>query len=293
MIRAYSQRLTPPYSGQVQIAESDRARVLTMDGETWEVHFAKDSVSTTGSISTQRSYRRVAYINQKQMSEIPDRSPEENKDIDQRIIELATFLKTAMLPFPATDRFEYWLLDRYNSSPLAMIFSCSDAEKMKTFPKNNEWTALPAAVLPIGKTEAEISAQLPPVNYRLEQLIREHAGTRPKAQWFERRDDEITSFPPLMIREVWDEAADADLCRRYLDRQSSRLLMLHNISHEDRLRMEVAARPHIFEVARFFPLYPAVADEKLMNTIRVEARLRSAESRGDDLQNRRDGVHYQ
>ena len=39
MIKAYSQRLMPPYSGQVQIAESDRARALTMDGENWEIHF--------------------------------------------------------------------------------------------------------------------------------------------------------------------------------------------------------------------------------------------------------------
>ena len=39
MIKAYSQRLLPPYSGQVQIAESDRARAITTDGESWEIHF--------------------------------------------------------------------------------------------------------------------------------------------------------------------------------------------------------------------------------------------------------------
>lgn len=293
MIKTYSQRLTPPYSGQVQIAESDRARALTMDAEIWEIHFAKDSISTTGTISTQRSYRRAAYLNQKQMRKIAEQSPQENKDVDQRIIELAIFLQTASLPFPATDHFEYWLLDRLNSAPLAMIFSCSDADKIKTFPTTNEWTALPAAISPIEKTDAEIKVQLPPVNYRVEQLIREHAGNKPKAQWFQRSDNEIISFPSFMIREHWTDQADTDLCKRYLDRQSTRLLMLHNISHEDRLRMENAAKAHIFEVARFFPLYPQVADEKLMNAMRVEARLRSAESREDDLQNRRDGVHYQ
>ena len=38
MIKAFSQRLTPPFSGLVQIAESERARALTMDGNLWEIY---------------------------------------------------------------------------------------------------------------------------------------------------------------------------------------------------------------------------------------------------------------
>ena len=37
--KAYSQRLTPPYSGQIQIVESERARAVSIDNETWEIHF--------------------------------------------------------------------------------------------------------------------------------------------------------------------------------------------------------------------------------------------------------------
>jgi hypothetical protein len=39
--------------------------------------------------------------------------------------------------------------------------------------------------------------------------------------------------------------------------------------------MERAARDNALEVQRFYPVYPKVADEKLMTAIRVEARLRS------------------
>ena len=293
MIKAFSQRLTPPYSGQIHIAESDSARTLTMDGNTWEVHFAKNSINSSDSKTNKRSYRRVAYISHKQMLEIPVLPPEERAEIDQRIIELATFIRTATLPFPATDRFEYWLLDPTDGLPLALVFSCTEARQMETYPTHAEWTALPAAVLPIEKTDEEKQSGLPPVNYRLESLVASRAGTRPKARWYERYQNEPDIFPPFMVREDWPEPADSDLCQRYLKRQSTRLLMLHNLKHEDRLRMEMAAKDHIFEVERLFKLYPDVADERLMNAMRVEARLRGAEAKGNDLQNRRDGVHYQ
>ena len=39
MIKAYSQRITPPYSGLVQIVETEQARATTMDGLTWEFYF--------------------------------------------------------------------------------------------------------------------------------------------------------------------------------------------------------------------------------------------------------------
>ena len=56
--------------------------------------------------------------------------------------------------------------------------------------------------------------------------------------------------------------------------------MLHGLEREERLRLEGYARRYALEVERFFHLYPAVADEKAMSAIRVEARLRLAA--GDD-----------
>lgn len=294
MIKAYSQRLMPPYSGQVQIAESDRARALTMDGKNWEIHFCYAAHLGAGSSgqSGQRSYRRAAYINPEELREIQMRTAQECKDVDERILELADFLTTASLPFPAADRFEYWLLDRTDGLPLALIFSCTEASQMSTYPERPEWTALPAAVLPIKTTPEEQSRNAPPVNHQLESLVASRAGSRPVARWFERDLDEADSFPACLIREDWQDPTGHQLCQRYIKRQSTRLLMLHNLKYEDRLRLEIAAKNHIFEVARFFPLYPEIADEMLMNAMRVEARLRGSETEARSLGDRRDGVLY-
>lgn len=266
-----------------------------MDGKSWEIHFryaAGGDIGPDGQ-SYQRSYRRVAYIDHQKLLAIPNRSPQELESVDERIIELASFLMTARLPFPAADIFEYWLLDPTDGSPLALIFSCTEAQQMATYPARPEWTALPAAVMPIEATPEEKGRNDSPANYQVESLITRRAGTKPVARWFERCEDETDSFPPCLIREDWQDQADHELCQRYIKRQSTRLLMLHNLQHEDRLRLEIAAKKHIFEVERFFSLYPAVADETLMNAIRVEARLRRSEADQTSVLNRRDGVLYQ
>jgi hypothetical protein len=46
------------------------------------------------------------------------------------------------------------------------------------------------------------------------------------------------------------------------------------------------------EVFRFYSLYPEIADEKIMRTILVEARLRASQGEQDDRLRRRDGVFY-
>ena len=94
MIRAYSKRLSPPYSGLAQIAESDRARAITMDGNNWEIHFLQAV-----------NFRRVANIRQSELSRISQQGTHNGHDIDERILELTTFLSDASLPFPAADEY--------------------------------------------------------------------------------------------------------------------------------------------------------------------------------------------
>jgi hypothetical protein len=205
-------------------------------------------------------------------------STSEEQSVDQRIIELATFIHSANLPFPANDIYEYWLLDSKDETPLAMIFSCSDEELMGNFPNKTEWMALPAAVMPIKKTIDEKSRNEPPVNYRFENLITERAGRYPKAEWFKRIDGDFHNFPPLMVREDWHEDINQNICNRYIERQSTRLLMLHNLRPEQRKRLEFAAKVDALEVKRFHKLYPEIVDTKTINTILVEARIRTSAS---------------
>jgi hypothetical protein len=294
MINAYSQRLSPPFSGQAQIAESDRARAITMDGLMWEIHFTRGASGGAGRgyLKHQRSYVRVAHVSQDWVRRVHKEGSEENREVDERILELTAFLADAVLPFPVADEHEYWLLDPKDESPLALIFTCIDAEQMTSFPDHPEWTALPAAVMPIERSEEELSRGVPPVNYQVEQLVAGRAGTRPKAQWFRRQAADSDDFPPLLLREDWPDEAAHDLCQRYVQRQSPRLLMLHGLEHDKRLRLEQAARANVMEVARFHSTYPEVADTELMSAMRVEARIRSQTEEEPAINRRRDGVLY-
>lgn len=294
MITAYSQRLSPPFSGQAQIAESDRARAITMDGQNWEIHFLRGSNGSgvRGYQKFQRSYVRAAYISHSWVCRISEEGCDNTQDVDERIVELAAFLANAVLPFPVADEHEYWLLDAQDDSPLALIFTCVEAEQMSTFPEHPEWTALPAAVMPIDRSEEELSSGAPPVNYQVEQLVAERAGRRPKAQWFRRGVTMPDDFPPFLLREDWQEEAAHGLCQRYVERQSPRLLMLHGLEHDKRLRLERAARANVMEVARFYSTYPDIADPELMSTMRVEARMRGLTEEEPPINKRRGGILY-
>lgn len=294
MITAYSQRLSPPFSGQAQIAESDRARAITMDGLMWEIHFTRgpNGGEGRGYLKHQRSYRRVAHVSQDWVRRVHKEGSDEHQEVDERILELTEFLADAALPFPVADEHEYWLLDPSDDSPLALIFTCIDAEQMSSFPEHPEWAALPAAVMPIERSEEELSSGAPPVNYQVEQLVAARAGTRPRAKWFRRSPTGTDDFPPLLLREDWHDEAAHDLCQRYVQRQSPRLLMLHGLAHDNRLRLEQAARANVMEVGRFHATYPDVADPALMSAMRVEARLRSQTEEQPAINRRRDGVLY-
>ena len=289
MIKTYSQRLLPPYYGLAQIAESERARAITVDGQTWEIQFLRTG---NGSQSRNNIFRRAVTISDSEIKQKKLESLLEGQEVDERILELTDFLTDVSLPFPVVDRYEYWLLDEKHQSPLALIFSAKDPEQMNAYPSRPEWTALPAAVMPIESTEEEKSYAAAPVNYRLERLVAERAGVNPKAKWFTRSSSEEFTFPTFMLSEDWQEEESIDLCQRYLYRQSPRLLMLHGLNQELRRQLEINAKSFALEAARFYPLYPEVVDQTLMNAILVEAKIRGTTEDQPALHKRRDGIHY-
>lgn len=289
MFQTYSKRLLSPYTGQVQIVESDHARALTLDGESWAIQY-KVTVSIERSHSTapsgrevQEKYLRVANIDQAGIQRLRVPAYLDMDELEKQVQMLAEYLMDVSLPFAAADFHEYWLLDEKDESPLALIYSCIHADEMSSYPHKPEWTALSSAMMKIELTEDEQKIYVPPVNYRLEQLVNERAGKHPKVRWIKRRDGLTEDFPPCLVKENWEDEADQLLCNRYIERLAPRLLMLHGLHKDDRQRLEVAAKDNALEVDRYFHLYPEVADEKLMSAMRVEARLRNAA--GDKLEN--------
>lgn len=52
--------------------------------------------------------------------------------------------------------------------------------------------------------------------------------------------------------------------------------MINNLPRIVRQRLEHSAREYVFDVERFYHLYPEVVDLNLMNSVRVEARMSRA-----------------
>lgn len=276
MIRAYSQRMLPPYSGVVQIAETARARAQSVDGVTWEIQYLPGNEQATREqgYATDRNYFRVAHVHDGELKTYIIPKCLNQADVVTSIDELSAFLSTAQIPFPAADIFEYWLLDSVDQAPLALILSCCAESQMASLPARAEWTALPHSKVRIENTADERERSEPPVNHRIQRLIAERSGSRPKAAWFRRDREETVQFPSCLVREDWQQEADHDLCQRYLHRIAPRLLMLQGLSHDERERLEIAAKQYAAEVDEYYPLYPEINDQQRMSAIRVEARLR-------------------
>ncbi|MFA7386841.1 MAG: hypothetical protein WCZ87_04185 [Thiohalobacteraceae bacterium] len=279
-IRTYSKRLLSPFVGLVQIAELETARALSMDGSNWAIQYAMTEEA--------RQQKREALADPKlhfalvatvEQGELKTRALHPFLDPDAvcaAVRDLYDAILSARLPFATVDRYEYWLLGSADQRPLALLHSCADPADMALVPSRPSWIAMPAAQLDVPEPETGQGTYVPPVNYRLQKLVEERAGAKPRAAWFERRDPAADDFPPCLIREDWDDAPAQQLCDRYIRRLAPRLLMVQGLPRSVRCRLEQAARAQVFEVERFFPLYPEVIDRSILTAARVEARLRRA-----------------
>ena len=133
---------------------------------------------------------------------------------------------------------------------------------------------MPVAQLDVREPKPDHNAYVPPVNYRLQKVVEKRAGLKPRAAWFERTALARNDFPPCLIREDWEDEERQQLCDLYIRRLAPRLLMMQELSESVRHRLERAARDHVFEVERYYPLYPEVLDISAMTAARVEAQLR-------------------
>lgn len=287
MIHTYAKRLLLPFVGMVQIAELGPARALSMDGAYWSVQYrlpTNPERPTPGHRADLRSaytrivgyhYAAIATVRQGRLEQHPVLHPaldaDEVRSAGHRLFEAVT---AAHLPFTAADRYEYWLLDARDQTPLALLHTRVDAPEPGRPLKDLEWHPMPAADLKVQPPEPPQAFYVPPVNARLESAIAERAGRRPQASWFERKHPAEDDFPPCLIREDWPDEQHQVLCDLYLRRLAPRLLMLQGLSRPVRHRLEHAAREYAFDIERFHPLYPDVVDHRLMTAARVEARLR-------------------
>jgi len=290
VIKMYSKRLMLPFVGVVQIAEVDKARALSLDGDYWSIQYRlpTNPQELTGRqrVNPGSSYTRIVGYNHATVATIRQGRLEHHPvhpalDLDavrsasNRLFEAVT---VARLPFEAADRYEYWLLDPRDETPLALLYTCVEEQERALTPPHAEWHPMPAAELHVEPPEPPQSFYVPPVNYRVERMVAERAGAKPRTAWFEREDPAEGDFPPCLLREDWQDDKQKVLCDLYISRLAPRLLMIHGLSRAVRHRLEQCAREHVFEVERFYSLYPEVVDHRPLTAARVEARMRRANS---------------
>ncbi len=284
MARMYSRTLLAPFIGLVQIVETIRGRALTIDGRNWEIQYSPpgfpDSREVTPDGKTKLKYALIATL---EHGEVKTRGIYRHLDpvVADTVIEgLHELVAAAQLPFPACDCYQYWLLDGEDETPLALVHSCTSEAEMAHCRPEPVWIPMPAVQLKVPDPGAEQSGYVPSVNYRLEKLVEERAGLKPRAAWFERSpqsdqaDQADDGFPPYLINEHWETESQRQLWELYIKRLSPRLLMLQGLPRPVRRELEVAARRHVMDVARFHAVYPEVVDEQIIAAARVEARMR-------------------
>lgn len=280
MIRMYSKKLLMPFVGVLQVADMGEARALSADGVNWAIQYA-----LPGDLRSQISkhmanpsshYTLVATIERGQLEIQPVHPFLDADEVNSVIDQLFQAVTSSQVPFLALDHYEYWLMDHTDGTPLALLQSTVDEEDMALPPPHPTWLAMPAAQLKVKEPQTAQNSYIPPVNYRLQKLIEDRAGPKPHAAWFRRAGPAKHKFPPCLIREDWEDEEHRKLCNLYIQRLAPRLLMIHGLSQPVRQRLEQCARDYVFEVERFFPLYPEVIDNSIMNAARVEAKLRRA-----------------
>ena len=109
MIRTYSKRLLSPFTGLVQIAESDRARALSLEGKDWEIQFRVDPANTGKRSRTgppqKKHYVRVAGIRATGIQRFKLPYHLDDGVVEEQILELADYLKEAVLRFQPAHKY--------------------------------------------------------------------------------------------------------------------------------------------------------------------------------------------
>ena len=126
--KCYAKRLTSPFSGVIQIVETDKARALSLNGKDWEMQYLHEAPASfwgrKGDTTIIRRYARVA-----RLSDIPDSSSGNNygkepdlnlyphdpridrQSINQECENLLNIILYLKVPLTIQDNYEYWLMD--------------------------------------------------------------------------------------------------------------------------------------------------------------------------------------
>ncbi len=276
-----------PFRGVMHSVVTEWADAVTTDGREWTLYVRGECL-----------YDDLADFEGEKLT-IPDvkygtwsaaagfaRSPIRLPTFDAKVRHEGERLLTAVqahadqLPFPLTDRFEYWLLHGESRLPLALIASSCSSEFEP--PAMLRWTPGQLCMAEMAESRT------------LHDAVNRLAGEQPQAMWFERHADgsgtpvvlaggaAVKGETPLTADTFAEFYLDANalddglahLFEQVLAWQAPALLQLPTLSNAQRREFETAACRHALRLAEQLTLYPCVLDETQITAALVEARLR-------------------
>ncbi|WJW75475.1 hypothetical protein QVG61_13445 [Thiohalobacter sp. IOR34] len=250
-----------PYQGVIQIVDCGTAQAYSTDGQHWRIRV-----------------RRPGAAGDALLEALEQRPP---------------------LPFPLADRIELWLLDHSRRQPLALVKSRCNLREMDAV-SDPLWRPFLVSQQGFRCQALEEDAQRTPPGARppraqdvLERRVNRAARPLPVLQWFERLEDgsgighdglrvddslygrelPAAAFPPLLVREDWEDPLSCALVQDYHAWQAPLLLAHQNLDRDTRQRLETAACQRPEALAANYHMYPEVLDGEALQVALVSARL--------------------
>jgi len=297
-LQLYSLRQLSPFQGLVYVVSIPLARAISNDGEYWQIQVSCENQQHKMGLQQAGLARRYVLwgVWSKQyglktmpldpMLDVPD-----DAVVEQQLIP-ALESSLQFMPFVQRDHYELWILDSEDNLPVALISTRTDAYNLEQL-KPSHWRASTHSRRDFKPSRVHTTTE--PL-LKLEQLISDNTCCPIRSQWFLRdaaghgtgicahnlepelceRKLEKGKFPELLIRENWPNDDARLLVADYHNWLSPMLLTLQGLSTSTRANLEMAAQSYAVEANKLLPLYPEIFDQKIINRIQVEARLRLA-----------------
>ncbi|MEW8523096.1 MAG: hypothetical protein AB2552_08590 [Candidatus Thiodiazotropha endolucinida] len=298
-ISAFSIRRLNPFNGVLQVFSTENARALSGNGVVWEIQVLSDTPQGLWAnmpFNGKEFYIFGRWTVGSGLQQVPVNPLFNVRDMIASAEQLITALSPVIddLPFPMADIYEQWLLDEQSLAPVALLTSCRNAGEMSRCDsakwiaaERGDFSFISARLLE--REQPNDDGYNPRVHASiLEALVRHRGGQHHRRAWFKHNPDGTYSqcnegppkllswtFPELPVTEDWEDEEARRLVADYIAWRAPQLLQLHGLSPAIRERLERIAVTQAEAVERLWRLYPEIHNKDLLNSARVEAKIRS------------------
>jgi hypothetical protein len=297
----YAERLLNPFRGITNTLRYQSAEAVTADGIRWDIYVSNEALqgNLPGGVRAQISdIRYGSWSAEHGLKRGPIFPSEEFRAMEAMGTTVFKHLLEVhrAIPFPFTDRFELWLLDR-QQRPLVLLDSASDASAINLKQAcvwrpglNCRKTFTSAVADSLGIDSSQHGA----ITDYLATYINSRTADVASAQIFERSGDlsglglhgirlddalqqrrlPAADFPVVLIETQAHDEKHRQLLHDFNCWQAPWLLLLPTLSPELRRDCELHARVQALKIAAHYQLYPDIIDQNVIDSARIEARLR-------------------